>query len=126
MPQTAGVPDVPANQRYGGPKGFLLKMVERELSTADIDASLVRGGGLKIVTTFDKDAQDAAVGSEVQGGGGCSDKKASTSWRLSRRSTWAARASLLRRPDFVKSSRNWAATARPTASTFKTYAPAQP
>ena len=54
-------PDVAANQRYGGPKGFLLKMVERELATADIDASRVHGGGLKIVTTFDKDAQDAAV-----------------------------------------------------------------
>jgi signal transduction histidine kinase len=54
-------PDVKANERFGGPKGFLLKMVERELATADIEASQVRGGGLKIVTTFDKNAQDAAV-----------------------------------------------------------------
>ena len=34
----------------------------------------------------------------------------------------AGRYRAVRRPDFVKSSRNWATTARPTASTFKTYA----
>jgi membrane peptidoglycan carboxypeptidase len=120
-------PDVPANQRYGGPKGFLLKMVERELATADIDASLVHGGGLKIVTTFDKDAQDAAVKAAqkyTKEAADASDQKASK--------LHAAIASvdvgsgeviaLYGGPDFVKSSRNWATTARPTASTFKTYA----
>ena len=50
-------PKVAANQRYGGPKGFLLKMVERELGAAGFDSSQISGGGLKITTTFDKDAQ---------------------------------------------------------------------
>ena len=54
-------PKTPANQRYGGPDGFLLKMVERELSKAGFDSSQISGGGLKIITTFDEDAQDAAV-----------------------------------------------------------------
>ena len=122
-------PDVPANQRYGGPKGFLLKMVERELSTADIDASQVRGGGLKIVTTFDKDAQDAAVKAAQKYTKEAADASGQKASKLH-----AAIASvdvgsgeviaLYGGPDFVKSSRNWATTARPTASTFKTYAAA--
>ena len=120
-------PDVKANERFGGPKGFLLKMVERELATADIEASQVRGGGLKIVTTFDKNAQDAAVESAqkyTKRAAEASDQKASK--------LHAAIASvdvgsgeviaLYGGPDFVKNSRNWATTARPTASTFKTYA----
>ena len=120
-------PDVPANERYGGPKGFLLKMVERELATADMDASLVRGGGLKIVTTFDKNAQDAAVKAAQKYTKEAADASAQKASKLH-----AAIASvdvgsgeviaLYGGPDFVKSSRNWATTARPTASTFKTYA----
>ena len=50
----------PANQRYGG-LGFFMKMVERELSAAGFDSSQISGGGLKITTTFDEDAQEAAV-----------------------------------------------------------------
>jgi membrane peptidoglycan carboxypeptidase len=120
-------PDVPVNERYGGPKGFLLKMVERELATGNIDASQVRGGGLKIVTTFDKKAQDAAVDAAqkyTKRAAKASDQKGSK--------LHAAIASvdvgsgeviaLYGGPDFVKNSRNWATTARPTASTFKTYA----
>ena len=49
-----------ANQRYGGPE-TLMKMVERELSAAGFDSSQISGGGLKITTTFDEDAQEAAV-----------------------------------------------------------------
>ena len=54
-------PKVKINERFGGPKGFLLKMVERELSAAGFDESQISGGGLKITTTFDKQAQNAAV-----------------------------------------------------------------
>jgi membrane peptidoglycan carboxypeptidase len=120
-------PDVPVNERYGGPKGFLLKMVERELATANIDASQVRGGGLKIVTTFDKNAQDAAVDAAQK----YTKEAAKASGQRSSK-LHAAIASvdvgsgeviaLYGGPDFVKNSRNWATTARPTASSFKTYA----
>src|SRR5215203_4261452 len=120
-------PKVPANQRYGGPKGFLLKMVERELGAAGFDSSQISGGGLKIITTFDKDAQQAAVEA--------AQKFTKQSARAAGRKASKLHAALASvdvgsgevialygGPDFVKNSRNWATTARPTASTFKTYA----
>jgi membrane peptidoglycan carboxypeptidase len=120
-------PKTPANQRYGGPKGFLMKMVERELGAAGFDSSMISGGGLKIITTFDKDAQQAAVESAQK----FTKQSASAAGRKASK-LHAALASvdvnsgevvaLYGGPDFVKNSRNWATTPRPTASTFKTYA----
>jgi membrane peptidoglycan carboxypeptidase len=120
-------PEVPANQRYGGPEGFLLKMVERELGAAGFDSSQISGGGLKIFTTFDKDAEQAAVESAQR----YTKQSASAVGRKSSK-LHAALASvdvntgdviaIYGGPDFVKNSRNWATTPRPTASTFKTYA----
>jgi membrane peptidoglycan carboxypeptidase len=120
-------PKVPANQRYGGPKGFLLKMVERELSAAGFDSSQISGGGLKITTTFDEEAQAAAVEAAQK----YTRQSARTAGRKSSK-LHAAVASvdvstgevlaLYGGPDYVKNSRNWATTPRPTASTFKTYA----
>ena len=120
-------PEIASSERFGGPKGFLLKMVERELSDAGFDSSQIRGGGLKITTTFDKAAQNTAVKaaqSVTKRAADASGKKAS--------SLHAAIASvdvdtgevigLYGGPNYVKNSRNWATTARPTASTFKTYA----
>jgi membrane peptidoglycan carboxypeptidase len=120
-------PKTPANQRYGGPKGFLMKMVERELGAAGFDSSMISGGGLKIITTFDKDAQQAAVEA--------SQKVTKQSARAAGQKSSKLHAALASvdvnsgevvalygGPDFVKNSRNWATTPRPTASTFKTYA----
>src|SRR5690606_34086993 len=53
-------PEIEKNQRYGGPKGFLLKMVESELRAVGFDSSQINGGGLNITTTFDERAQKAA------------------------------------------------------------------
>jgi membrane peptidoglycan carboxypeptidase len=120
-------PKVPANQRYGGPKGFLLKMVERELGAIGFDSSQISGGGLKVTTTFDKDAQQAAVDA-------AQNYTSQSAHSVGRKSSklHAALASvdvdsgevlaLYGGPDYVKNSRNWATTARPTASTFKAYA----
>jgi membrane peptidoglycan carboxypeptidase len=120
-------PKVAANQRYGGPKGFLLKMVERELGAAGFDSSQISGGGLKIITTFDKDAQQAAVDA--------AQKYTKQSARAVGRKSSKLHAAIASvdvnsgevlamygGPDYVKNSRNWATTPRPTASTFKTYA----
>jgi membrane peptidoglycan carboxypeptidase len=120
-------PKIKVNERYGGPKGFLLKMVERELATAGFDPSQVSGGGLKIVTSFDKKSQDAAVDA--------AQKYTKQSAELSGQKASKLHAAIASvdvgsgeviaiygGPDFVKNSRNWATTARPTASTFKTYA----
>ena len=120
-------PKVPANRRYGGPKGFLLKMVEHELGAAGFDSSQISGGGLKITTTFDKGAQQAAVEAAQK-----YTKQSARAVGRKSSSLHAALASvdvnngeviaLYGGPDFVKNSRNWATTPRPTASTFKTYA----
>ena len=120
-------PDVPINERYGGPKGFLLKMVERELGAAGFASSQISGGGLKITTTFDKDAQDAAVEAAQR-----VTKQAADASGKKAKNLHAAIASvdvssgdvlaLYGGPDYIKNSRNWATTARPTASTFKAYA----
>jgi membrane peptidoglycan carboxypeptidase len=120
-------PEVASSDRYGGPKGFLLKMVERELSQAGFESSQISGGGLKIITTFDKKAQGAAVAAAqkyTEEAASAADQKAAK--------LHAAIASvdvgsgeviaLYGGPDYVKNSRNWATTPRPTASTFKTYA----
>ncbi len=120
-------PDVPTNERYGGPKGFLLKMVERELGDAGFTPEQINGGGLKITTTFDKGAQNAAV-KAAQG----ITKQAADASGQKASDLHAAIASvdvntgevlaLYGGPNYVKNSRNWATTPRPTASTFKTYA----
>ena len=120
-------PKTPANQRYGGPKGFLMKMVERELEAAGFDSSQISGGGLKIITTFDEDAQQAAVDA--------AEKFTKQSARAAGRKASKLHAALASvdvnsgeviaiygGPDFIQNSRNWATTPRPTASTFKTYA----
>ena len=120
-------PKVKVNERYGGPKGFLLKMVERELGRAGFDSSQVSGGGLEVITTFDKDAQDAAVEAAQK-----HTKEAANAVGRKASKLHAAVASvdvgsgevlaLYGGPDYVENSRNWATTARPTASTFKAYA----
>ena len=120
-------PERASSDRFGGPKGFLLKMVERELTKAGFESSQISGGGLKVITTFDKKAQDAAVAAAqkyTRESAKAADEKASN--------LHAAVASvdvdtgevlaLYGGPDYVKNSRNWATTPRPTASTFKTYA----
>ena len=120
-------PERASSNRFGGPKGFLLKMVERELTKAGFESSQISGGGLKIITTFDKKAQDAAVEAAqkyTRESAKAADEKAAN--------LHAAVASvdvdsgevlaLYGGPDYVKNSRNWATTPRPTASTFKTYA----
>ena len=120
-------PKTRANQRYGGPEGFLMKMVERELSAAGFDSSQISGGGLKITTTFDEDSQEAAVEASQK-----YTKQSAQAVGRKASKLHAALASvdvnsgeviaLYGGPDFVKNSRNWATTPRPTASTFKTYA----
>ena len=120
-------PDVSSSNRFGGTKGFLLKMVESELSNAGFDSAQIRGGGLKITTTFDKAAQSAAVKAAQAQTKAAADASGTKTSGLH-----AAIASvdvksggvlaLYGGPNYVKNSRNWATTARPTASTFKAYA----
>ncbi|MFT3876526.1 MAG: transglycosylase domain-containing protein [Propioniciclava sp.] len=54
-------PKLPSDSRFGGPKGFLLFKVEKELQEAGFTPAQIRGGGLSIVTTVDARMQEAAV-----------------------------------------------------------------
>ncbi len=119
-------PKVKTPERYGGPNGFLLKMVETELSDAGFSSSDIQGGGLRITTTFDQDDQKAAVKAAQD-----TTEQAARASGTKKSGLHAAIASvdvdsgnvlaLYGGPDYINSSRNWATTARPTASTFKTY-----
>ncbi len=120
-------PKIATDSRWGGPKGFLLKMVETELAASGLSQEQISGGGLKVVTTFDADAQDAIVAAAqsmtLQAAAG--NKKAAAQLHAGVASIDNATGGVLAiygGPDFVKSSRNWATTTSPTGSTFKPYA----
>ncbi len=49
-----------AKDRLGGQTGFLLTMVEQQLSSLGFDETEVQRGGLRITSTFDRQAQRAA------------------------------------------------------------------
>ena len=119
-------PTVKTPERYGGSKGFLLKAVENELGTIGMDQAQVNGGGYKIITTFDKKSQDAAVEAAQRytkvAAGNASKKTSSLHAAIASVDvgTGAVRA-MYGGPDYVTNSRNWATTPRPAASTFKVF-----
>ena len=120
-------PKVTNDSRLGGPKGFLLSMVEKELLAKGFTEEQVNGGGLKVVTTFDADAQDAAVASAQKNtlAAAAGDKKAAKKLHAGLASIDNATGGIVALyggPDFLKSQWNWANNPRPTGSTFKTYA----
>src|SRR5690606_9273174 len=53
-------PDIETKNRFAGPKGYLLRMVELKLQENGFSDTQINGGGLKVVTTFDADDQRAA------------------------------------------------------------------
>ncbi|MGJ3508497.1 transglycosylase domain-containing protein [Enemella sp. A6] len=119
-------PEIPINERYGGPNGFLLNMVQSELAAKGFDESQVQGGGLTIVTTIDKPSQDAAVKTAQKyekEAAEAADKPVSgihASIASVDVATGEIRA-LYGGADYIKNSRNWATTPRMAASTFKTF-----
>lgn len=122
-------PDVPKSSRYGGTKGYLLKMVETELTAQGFDAAKISGGGLQITTTFDEQAQAAAVASAQKyteaAANGAKTKQDPAQLHAAIASVEVGTGEVLAMyggPDYVANSRNWATTDRPAASTFKTYA----
>jgi membrane peptidoglycan carboxypeptidase len=54
-------PDVKEQERYGGPKGHLLRLVEAEMLDAGFQEAEITGGGLSIITTFDYKTQKASI-----------------------------------------------------------------
>ncbi|HET6687380.1 MAG TPA: transglycosylase domain-containing protein [Jiangellaceae bacterium] len=49
------------NNTFGGPNGYLLQQVKKELVAAGIEPAEIETGGLRVITTFDAKAQAAAI-----------------------------------------------------------------
>lgn len=128
-PALPAFPEVPVNNRYGGPKGFLIKQVEEELANKGFSEAEIQGGGLTIVTTVDKDMQEAAVSTaqayQKQAAEDATGDPDPDDLHVAISSVDTATGGILALyggADYVADSRNWARTPRPAASTFKTFA----
>ncbi len=53
-------PEIPAQSQYGGQRGHVLKMVRAELARLGFSDKEIDGGGLRVTTTFTKQAMSAA------------------------------------------------------------------
>jgi transglycosylase len=122
-------PEVPVSDRYGGPKGHLISAVESELSRLGFSDAEIQGGGLKVITTLDQKMQDAAV--EVaqkyteQAANDAKSKPDAADLHAAISSVDTSTGGILAMyggPDYTQSTRNWATTPRPAASTFKAFA----
>lgn len=124
------LPDVPKykqDSRFGGTNGYLMKVTMDELKKSGFDDAQINGGGLTVITTIDQTKQNAAVAT-VQGTVKTianERKKDPSNLHGSLVSIDNATGGVLAmyggNDDYVKNQRNWATTARPTGSTFKTW-----
>lgn len=123
-------PKIKSSQTYGGPSGYLMKMVEAELQQQiGLTSAEVAGGGLSVVTTFDPAMQKAAVASAqkftAQAASDARKKQDPAQLHAALASINVGTGEVLALyggPDFVANNRNWATTARTTGSTFKPFA----
>jgi Membrane carboxypeptidase (penicillin-binding protein) len=119
-------PEIQAGSQLGGTKGYLLKMVEKELLAKGFTDDQIAGGGLKIVTTFDAKAQAAMTASVEKGikwvaqGTGVKASSLHPGMASIDNATGGVLA-IYGGADYVKSNRNWATTTTRTGSTFKPY-----
>ena len=115
-------PKVATDSRMGGPKGFLLSLVQKELLAQGFTEEQINGGGYKVVTTFDADAQDAIVDAAqkmtLQAAGSTKSAKNLHAGMASIDNETGGVVALYGGPDFVKNSRNWATTTSPVGSTL--------
>ena len=119
-------PEIQAGSQFGGTKGYLLKMVEKEMLAKGFTDDQVTGGGLKIVTTFDAKAQSAMEDSVQKGikwvaeGTGVKASSLHPGMASIDNATGGVLA-IYGGADYVKNNRNWATTTTRTGSTFKPY-----
>ncbi|MFT4299682.1 MAG: transglycosylase domain-containing protein [Aeromicrobium sp.] len=108
------------SNRYAGPNGHLLKMVEDDMAKNDFSEAQVQGGGLRITTTIDATLQQEAIDAvndvSPQGLDGLHQALASVE-----PGTGAVKA-LYGGPDFLTSQINWATAGTQPGSTFKAFA----
>ncbi|MET0767518.1 MAG: transglycosylase domain-containing protein [Aeromicrobium sp.] len=106
--------------RFGGTKGFLLAAVKQQMRGLEFTDQQVDGGGLKIVTTFNYQAQKDAIEA-------VEDNRPEDAPELHpalvsvQPGTGAVRA-MYGGPDYLKSEQNWAMLGTQPGSTFKVFA----
>lgn len=105
--------------RLGGWRGFLMAMTESELREQGFTSAQINGGGLKVITTFDKQAQDAAVDA-VETVRPKGKDKLNVGLASVEPGTGAVRA-IYGGNDFVKAQRNWATLGTQPGSTMKVF-----
>ncbi|WP_052462315.1 transglycosylase domain-containing protein [Nigerium massiliense] len=120
-------PTIEKDSRFGGTKGYLMTMVQQELRAKGFDDAEISGGGLRVITTFDKRLQASAVDAAQSAA-----RRAARERGKNPNDLHPALASIDTKtggvlaayggPDYVKSNKNWATTPRPTGSTFKPWA----
>ncbi|MES7631927.1 transglycosylase domain-containing protein [Cutibacterium acnes] len=121
-------PKVPDYNRWAGTDGYLMKLVYDELIARGFSDQQIKGGGLKVTTTLDRKDEQAAVaagqkykkiaGRNAVPEGAKNLHPALASVDVSSGGVLA----LYGGDDYISNTRDWALTARPAASTFKTYA----
>ncbi|MDF1706120.1 MAG: transglycosylase domain-containing protein [Aeromicrobium sp.] len=111
---------VTVSNRYAGPNGYLLKMVENDMAKQDFSDSQVQGGGLRIVTTIDPRLQQAAVDA-VDEVAPKNLEGLHTGLASIQPGTGAVKA-LYGGPDFLADQFNWATAKVQPGSTFKMFA----
>ncbi len=115
-------PPEDTSNKYGGQVGYLIDTVKSELSSLGFTDSQIEGGGLRIVSTIDKTAEDAIVAS-VQANGPQSNTEGLRIGSAAVEPGTGAILALYGGPDYVENQFNNATQARAQAgSTFKPFA----
>ena len=106
--------------RYGGVKGYLLRLTEKQLRKEGFTDAQINGGGLQVTTTFNRKAQAAMIDAikENEPDGLKQLHIAATSVQPG---TGAVRA-MYGGPDYLEGQLNWATSGAQPGSTFKVFA----
>lgn len=110
----------PKGNRYAGPTGYLLDMARRELAQYGFDGDRLTGGGLRVITTFDRALQERAVAAVAAGYpmGSTAVQVALASVRPGTGEVVA----LVGGRDYLKSQQNWATTKAPPGTLLRPFA----
>lgn len=108
------------SDRFAGPNGYILDMVQKEMADLEFSDAQTRGGGLRIVTTINKGRQGEAVDAvKAVRPEGLSELH--TALVSIEPGTGAVR-SLYGGPNYLDSQLNWATLPTQPGSTFKAFA----
>ena len=108
------------NNRFRGPNGHVLRLVQQKMSQLEFTDSDIQGGGLKITTTIGYQKQRAAI-KAVESVRPSGKKKLHTALVSVQPGSGAVRA-MYGGSDYLKNQLNWATSGTQPGSTFKVFA----